>query len=61
MLDSYIEMSQGNSLYNILKQTKNVIFFFFYKISEQGGRTGPVWEKLVPMREESMWRKGVGG
>jgi hypothetical protein len=37
-----MEMLQGNSLYSYLKQTKNVIFFLFYKIREQEGRTGPV-------------------
>jgi hypothetical protein len=38
----YMEMSQGNALCNYLKQTKMSVFFF-YKIREQEGRTGPVW------------------
>jgi hypothetical protein len=41
----YIEISQGNSLcsYLYLKKAKMSFFsFFFYKIREQGGRTGPV-------------------
>jgi hypothetical protein len=42
----YMEMSQGNSLYSYLKQTKNV-FCFFYKMGEQEGRTGPVWGQVV--------------
>jgi hypothetical protein len=29
-------------MYSYLKQTKNVILFFFYKITEQEGGTGPV-------------------
>jgi hypothetical protein len=36
-------MSQRNSLGSYLKQTK-ISYFFFYKIREQEGRTGPVWE-----------------
>jgi hypothetical protein len=36
-----MEMSQGNSLCSYLKQTK-MSFFFFCKIGEQEGRTGPV-------------------
>jgi hypothetical protein len=35
-----MKMSQGNSQCNYLKQAK---FFFFYKIREQGGRTGLAW------------------
>jgi hypothetical protein len=34
-----MEMSQGNSLYNYLKQTK--LSFFKNKNREQEGRTGP--------------------
>jgi hypothetical protein len=38
----YMEMSQGNSLCSYLKQ--NVFFtYFFYKIGEQEGGTGPAW------------------
>jgi hypothetical protein len=35
-----MEMSQGNSLYIYLKQTK-MSFFFFYKIGGQEDRPGP--------------------
>jgi hypothetical protein len=35
----YREMSQGNSLYNYLKQTKLSYYFAFTKVQE--GRTGP--------------------
>jgi hypothetical protein len=38
----YMEMSQGNSLCSYFKQTK-IVIFFFYKIREQEGETGPVW------------------
>jgi hypothetical protein len=34
-----METSQGNSLCSYLKQTKS---FFFFKIGEQEGKTGPV-------------------
>jgi hypothetical protein len=38
----HMEMSQGNSLCSYLKQTKlSFLFFFFYKIREQEGGTGP--------------------
>jgi hypothetical protein len=36
----YMEMSQGNSLCNYLKPAKMSIFFF-YKIREREGATGP--------------------
>jgi hypothetical protein len=36
-----MERSQGNSLYNYLKQTK-ISFFFFSKIREREDETGPV-------------------
>jgi hypothetical protein len=52
-------MSQENSLYSYLKRTK-MSFFYFYKIKEQEGRTGPVWGTGINGRE---WRygKGMGG
>jgi hypothetical protein len=34
-------------------------FFFFHKIREQEGRTGPLW-RLLPVRGGRMWAKGVG-
>jgi hypothetical protein len=37
-----MEMSQGNSLYSSLKQTK-MSFFFFYKTGEQEDGAGSVW------------------
>jgi hypothetical protein len=40
-----MEISQGKSLYNNLKQTK----ISFFKNRRQGGKIGPVWE-LVPVR-----------
>jgi hypothetical protein len=40
MYTLYVEMSQGNSLYSYLKQTK--MSFFKIEIGEQEGRTGPV-------------------
>jgi hypothetical protein len=51
-------MSQGNSLYSYLKQTKTDTVF--YKIKEQVGRTGPVYG-VGTIKGERMWRKGVGG
>jgi hypothetical protein len=36
----YTEMSQENSLYSYIKQTKRSFYFSF---AEQEGRTGPVW------------------
>jgi hypothetical protein len=45
-----MEMSQENSLYSYLKQTK----MSFFKNREQKGKSGPVWV-LVPAGEE---RKG---
>jgi hypothetical protein len=38
-----MEMSQGTSLCSYLKTNKNVILFFFYKITEQEDGTGSVW------------------
>jgi hypothetical protein len=35
IIHMYMEMSQGNSMYSYLKQTK-MLFFFFYKIREGG-------------------------
>jgi hypothetical protein len=37
-----MEMPQGNSLFNYLKQAKNVISFFS-DFAKQKGRTGPAW------------------
>jgi hypothetical protein len=59
IIDIYMEMSQGNSLYSYLQQTK-MSFFFFYKIREQEGRRGPAWG-LVPVADGRMQGKGVGG
>jgi hypothetical protein len=55
-----MEMSQENSLCNYLKQTK--MSFSFYKIGEQGSRTGPVWSggQLTPIAGGRRWIKGVG-
>jgi hypothetical protein len=53
-----MEMSQGNSLCNYLKQTK-MSFFFFYKIGEQEGRTGPAWGVGTSGRREEVG-KGCG-
>jgi hypothetical protein len=48
-------MSQGNSQCSYPKQTKTkVLFFLFYKIREQEGRTGPAFEGWF------MWKR-VGG
>jgi hypothetical protein len=45
MIHIYMEISQGNSLcsYLYLKQAKMsfIFYFFFYKIRQQEGRTGP--------------------
>jgi hypothetical protein len=38
-----MKMSQGNSLYSCLTQTKMSFFFFFFKNKEQEGKTDPVW------------------
>jgi hypothetical protein len=38
----YVEMSQGDSLYSYLKQTK-MSLFFLYTIGEQKHRTSPAW------------------
>jgi hypothetical protein len=37
-----MEMSQGNSMCNYLRQT-NMSLIFFYKIRGQEGGTDPVW------------------
>jgi hypothetical protein len=51
-------MSQGNSLWNYLKQKCQV--FFFYKIGKQEGRTGPVGVgELVLVEGGRMWGNGV--
>jgi hypothetical protein len=47
-----MEMSQGNSLYSYLKQTK----MSFFKNRGQEGKTSPVW-KLAPVGGEDI-RKG---
>jgi hypothetical protein len=36
-----MEMSQGNSLYSCLKQTRH-FFLFFYKLGEKEGGAGPI-------------------
>jgi hypothetical protein len=49
----YMEMSQGNSLCSNHKQAK-MSFFFFHKIGEHEGRTGPACgagKELVPVGE----------
>jgi hypothetical protein len=38
-----MEMSQGSSMYSLLKQTKLPFFFFIYEIREQKGEIGPAW------------------
>jgi hypothetical protein len=48
----FVEVPQGNSFYNYLKQAKtSFLFSLFYKIREQEGRMGPGWEGLIPMGE----------
>jgi hypothetical protein len=54
-----MEMSQGNSLHSYLKQTKMSFFFFFYKIREQEGGTGPVWRGWYQWEGEEVG-KGCG-
>jgi hypothetical protein len=50
-----MEMSQGNSLYSHLKQTKMSFYFLlFYKIVEQVGGTGPVWGVGISGRREDV-------
>jgi hypothetical protein len=48
-----MEISQGNSLYSYLKQTK-ISFSLFYKIREQDGRICPVWVFGTSGREEKV-------
>jgi hypothetical protein len=61
----YMEMSQGNSLCRYLKQAKKsflfVFSFFFYKIGEQEGGTGPVDGGWRYHWEGKCWGKGVEG
>jgi hypothetical protein len=53
-----MEMSQGNSLYSYLKQTKMLVFFF---TKSENGRAEPFLSGvLVPVGEGRMWGKGVG-
>jgi hypothetical protein len=52
--------NQGNSLYSYLKQTK-MSFFFFYRIKEQEGRTGPVWGVWYQWEGGEYGDMGVGG
>jgi hypothetical protein len=42
IINIYMEMSQGNSLYSYLKQKHH--YFFFYKPREQKSRKVPIWE-----------------
>jgi hypothetical protein len=53
-----MEMSQGNSLYSYLKQTK--IFFSFIKL-ENRSMEQDCQGTLVPVGGRRMWGKGVGG
>jgi hypothetical protein len=59
----YMEVSQGNSLCSYLKQAKISVLFFFYKIVEQKGRTGPALGRgvLLPVGGLKRWGKGTGG
>jgi hypothetical protein len=58
MMHIYMGMSQGNTPYSYLKQTK-MSFFFFYKIGEQKGGIGPV-RGVGTSGRENMWRRGIG-
>jgi hypothetical protein len=53
-----MEVSQGNSLCSYLKQA-NMLFFFFYKIRDQEGRTGLIWVVGTSGRGRR-WRRVVG-
>jgi hypothetical protein len=48
-----MEMSQQNSWYSYIKQTKT--FFFFYKIGKQEGCTGHVWGWKMGGVGERVW------
>jgi hypothetical protein len=48
-----MEMPQGNSLYSYLKKQK-YRFFFFYRIRDQEGRTGPIWRVGTSGRKEDV-------
>jgi hypothetical protein len=53
-------MSQENTLNRYVKQTE-MSFFFFYKIGQQEGRTGPVRRGVVgPSGGGRNWGKGLG-
>jgi hypothetical protein len=47
-----MKISQGNSRYNHLKQTK--VLFDFYKSQEQVGRTGHPWGVGTSGKEEDV-------
>jgi hypothetical protein len=49
----YMKMSQGNTLYSYLKQTK---YHIFYKNGQLEGRTDPVWGIGTSGRGEDMGR-----
>jgi hypothetical protein len=54
----YVEMSHENSLGSYLKKSK-MVCFFFYKIREQTGRTGPAWGDSYQVSGEEVG-KGYG-
>jgi hypothetical protein len=58
--NTYIHQNLRRKLHVQLSlKNKKCHFFFFYKIGEQKGGTGPVWG-LVRGRGK-MWGKGTGG
>jgi hypothetical protein len=54
-----MEMSQGNSLYNYLKQPK--MSFRFFTKTENRRKEQVLSGGLVPVGEERLWGEGIGG
>jgi hypothetical protein len=46
-----MEVPKGKSLRSYLKQAKmSFLFPFFWKVSQQEGKTGPAWRGLIAVR-----------
>jgi hypothetical protein len=55
----HVEMSQGNSLYSYIKQTK-MSFFFLLQNQRAGGQNRSVWG-FIPVGGGRIWEEGGKG